>query len=417
MFLVFVSALIAILVAVGIAFLFKEAFRRVGIPRTVGEVLAGIVLTVPFLHQIFFSDATRSVFSTLSDIGMILLFFFVGLKIDLGSAKKNFREAFAVSLASTIVLFFAGVAVSVFLLNLSIVQAAIVGIALAVSGVALSVDFLEEMGLLKTHVANIIVTAGAIADIIQFVLIGVIFTLLNTALGQTTLLIFFVQVFIFSVFVVGFKLLVVPWALKFFAREKSEPSIFAGGIMITLSMAVLAEFAGLGSFMGALIAGLIVRRALRDEQREENPAEHVAVWERHILTKSIHTIGFGFLVPLVFVWVGMNVDLSFLISEIPVMLLLVFIAFSGMLFGSVAGVIFSKGSLKEGILIGLGVSPKGDIELVIATLALSKGIISQNIFAPLVGMAIITTLVAPLLFKFLLNKWSGELGGIAGTKF
>ena len=91
------------------------------------------------------------------------------------------------------------------------------------------------------------------------------------------------------------------------------------------------------------------------------------------------------------------------------MIVLLLIAIFGMVFGATLGILLNGGTIKEGILVGLGMSPKGDVELAIATLALSSGVITQNIFAPIVGMAILTTIIAPVSFRMLLRKWGPEL--------
>jgi Kef-type K+ transport system membrane component KefB len=177
--------------------------------------------------------------------------------------------------------------------------------------------------------------------------------------------------------------------------------------MITLSMEVLSDVAGLGSLFGALIAGIIVRNTLKSPDGGEQ-----RIWESHILTRSVHTISFGFLVPLVFVWAGLNLNIGALMQELPLVGFLVVVAIVGMVLGSIIGVLLNKGTLKEGVLVGFGLSPKGDVELAIATLALSNGIITQNIFAAIIGMAIITTIISPLIFKRLLKTWGEELKAV-----
>lgn len=399
------SELLAVLVALALAFVFKEFVRAFGVPRVVGEISAGIVLGLMIMGGVFFSQATLGFFSLLANIGAIMLFFFVGLEINLRQAKKNLRQALSVSVISTFLSLFLGIYVSTTFFGLDIVAATIVGIALAVSAVALSMDFLEELGLLKTHVANIIVTAGAVDDVIEFFLIALILAVLNTAIGQSNLLFFVLQVLFFAIIVVVFKLFIVSGALRFFAREHSEASVFGGGIMLTLFMAVIAEVSGLGSFLGALIAGVVVAESLK-----EKAVGKARIWEAHTLIRSIHAIGFGFLVPVFFVWVGLNLNILALLASIPFMLALLFMAFFGMVAGASVAVLLNKGTLKEGILVGLGIAPKGDVELAIATLALSQGVIQQSVFAPIVGMAILTTIIAPITFKWLLKKWGHELG-------
>ena len=137
--------------------------------------------------------------------------------------------------------------------------------------------------------------------------------------------------------------------------------------------------------------------------------KHHRVWEEHSISNSVHLVAFGFLVPIFFVSVGLNTSIVSAFSNLDITLSLILIALIGTVVGSMIGVVLSKGSLKEGLLVGFGVSPKGDTELVLATLALQVGIIKNDIFSAIVIMAMITTLLSPIAFRILIKKYRNIL--------
>ncbi|MBW2964523.1 cation:proton antiporter [Candidatus Woesearchaeota archaeon] len=101
----------------------------------------------------------------------------------------------------------------------------------------------------------------------------------------------------------------------------------------------------------------------------------------------------------------MNTDITAVITEWGMVTVLTVIALGGTVLGSVIGVMLSRqGTAKEGFIVGWGVSPKGDVELVIASLALAQGIITKNVFSALIMMALFTTILAPVFFRGLLRK-------------
>ena len=126
----------------------------------------------------------------------------------------------------------------------------------------------------------------------------------------------------------------------------------------------------------------------------------------NLLNLSIFTfiISFGFLIPLFFVNVGLNTSFGTLSSNISLVIVLVLISIIGTLAGTVIGVLLSKGTLTEGLIVGWGVIPKGDTELVIATLALNNGLISVDIFTAIITVALASTFLAPIVFKILIKR-------------
>ena len=197
--------------------------------------------------------------------------------------------------------------------------------------------------------------------------------------------------------IIASRILLIPFALKVFEKEKSKSALFMGALIIVLLMSYLSELFGISSLIGALIAGILVRQTLLSGE-DRRP------WEKNEISHSIYIISFGFFIPLFFVNVGINTSISAVSSNFLLILVLVVINLLGTLIGTVIGVLISKGSLKEGLIVGFGVMPKGDTELVIATLALNKSLITTDIYTAIVAVAIASTFIAPIVFKFLIRR-------------
>lgn len=397
------NPLLAILVALVLAYILSEIFRSFKIPRVIGQILAGIVLGVPLIKSVLFTDEVSPVFSFITNIGIILLFFFVGLEINLFQFRKNFKESSLIALFNTIIPLAAGFFVGKLLFKFNNITSIIIGISLSVSSQAISLDILEELRLLKSKIGNLILISAAVDDVFELLLISSILVMFHsTKLGSISLQKLMIDILAFILILIIIRILLIPFTLRIFEKEKSQASLFMGALIIVLFMTYISELFGVGSLIGALIAGILVRQTLIT-------GENRKPWRKNELSHLIHTLSFGFLIPIFFVNVGLSIDLSSLSSNIFLVVVLVLIDIIGTLIGTMIGVLLSKGSLMEGLIVGLGVVPKGDTEIVIATLALNSGLIDKGIFTAIVTVALVCTFLAPIAFKILIKRHSVEV--------
>ncbi|MBW2972034.1 cation:proton antiporter [Candidatus Woesearchaeota archaeon] len=390
--------MLSLLIIIIIAYSFGEVARYFKIPRVVGQLFGGIVLGVPYVKDNLLAGRNADLISFLADLGILLLFFFVGLQIDMYSFKKYFRESSLISLFNTALPLIGGFILFRFL-GFNVISSVIVGICLAVSSQSVSVAVLEELKMLKSKIAKLVITAGAVDDVFELILISVVLTLIHASIGQASSARVILDISLFVAAIVAFRYLIIPVLMHLFAQEKSITYLFTGAVVITLILALVTFYLGLGAIIGALFAGIIVREVLLTGKNKKP-------WEEHNIAKAIHIASFGFLVPIFFAWVGINTDLTSILSSWDLILVLVAIAVIGTVLGSMIGVKLHKGGTwKEGFTVGWGVTPKGDVELVIATLALTKFLISETLFSSLIMMAILTTLISPIVFRHLMKKW------------
>ncbi len=406
-----VDPLFVMLIALILAYTLSEIFRYFNLPRVIGQILAGVVLGIPVIKTVLFTDEVYSAFSLITNMGIILLFFFIGLEINPKEFKRNFKESFLIAVFNTIIPLIIGFLAGRFIFNFSTIASLVIGISLSVSSQAISLDILEELKLIKSKIGNLIISAGTVDDVFELFLVSVLLVAFHSvALGETSIQKLTIDIVGFVLIVTIFRFSLIPIALNIFERDKSKSSLFMGALIIVLLMAYVSELAGVGSLIGALIAGILVRQTLLTGV-ERKP------WRMNEISHSIHMIAFGFLVPIFFVSVGLKTDFSSIASNDNILLvaILLLIDIFGTVIGTIIGVMLSKGSFKEGITVGFGVVPKGDTELAIATLALSNGLISTAIFTAIITVDLIATFIAPIVFRFLVKKY-GSIQNIAVKK-
>jgi len=389
-----------VLVMLLLAYVFSVAARFLGLPRVVGQITAGFVLGLPFIQPILFTPENGGFFSFLAEIGILLLFFFTGLEIDVSTFRKNAKESLYISFFNTLLSLAGGYFFSFYILGYSSLVSLLIGISLSVSSQAISLDILEETKLLKSRIGKLIISTGTIDDLFELFLISILLVLFQVTVEKTTLGFFFLHLFLFLGIVLAFKWWFVPFALRVFEQEKSRSYLFMGAFIIVLLMASLSEMLGVSSLIGAFLAGVLIRYTLLSGKNRR-------VWEEHEIARSVHTLAFGFLIPLFFVWVGVNTQIVAIFEQTYALVPLFLIDVFGTLLGTVIGVRLIGGSWSEGYTLGWGVIPKGDTELIIASLALRGGLIDTKIFTLIVLIAFLSTVIAPIMFKYNLRKVHG----------
>ncbi|HIH11706.1 TPA: cation:proton antiporter [Candidatus Woesearchaeota archaeon] len=380
-----------------LAYVLAELCRRVGVPKAVGQITAGLILGAGAWRLDLFSPENGDILSFLANLGIILLFYYVGLETNFSVFTKNINRSALISLFNTLIPFALGFSFMHWWFDADFLVSIIVGVSLSVSAQSISLSLLEEMKLLKSKVGTLIIAAGAVDDILELVMTTVLLSLFHVAIAKLTLSRFLLDVSLFVLAIVLCRVWFIPILLKFFDREKSSTNRFMGSLIILLMIASLSEFLGVGLLIGAMIAGMMIRQTVLKDVT-------IPHWEEHEIARSIHMVAFGFLIPLFFVWTGVAVDLQQVVSQAGFILIITVIATVGTVGGTVLAVLLNKGSFREGLLLGWGLNPKGDIELVIATLALHAGLITSVIFTSLVIMSLVTMIISPVVFKLLARK-------------
>lgn len=395
--------LFVLFLCIMLAYILAELCEHVlRIPRVVGQISAGLVLGFPGIKEYLFTADTLGTFGNLADLGAVLLFFFVGLQLNFRDFRLGAKTSLAISLAKNIPLFAGGYLFSSAIMGFPPLTSAIIGVCLTISAIAVTADILEELNLLKTRLGKLILTTGAVDDLIQFILIGSILLLINSATAKVGFIILARDLVLFLLALILFRALFIPFIFKSVEREQSPTTLFTGALIIVLLMAGFGEMLQIGSLIGALFAGILVRQTLLVDEKGKS-------WEEHSIAKMIHIIGFGFLIPIFFIWAGLTVNLSALSTHFNFLFWITAIVFAGTVGGTMLGLHLIGRSWREGWLMGWGLNAKGDVELAIATLALSVQIITVPIYSTIILMALITTIISPIVFRRLVERVKSKI--------
>ena len=372
---------------------------RIGYPAIFGELLVGILLGPPLLGLLHSSEALE----ILAEIGVLLMMLYIGMEIDPKELFKASWGGFLAAIGGFITPFALTYFVVTWLFGGTMLAGLFVGIAAGVTSLATKSRILADLNLLDTRIAHVMMAGALIADSLSLIVFAAIISLADVGtLEVTRLALIGVEVFLFfaATIFMGIKLFPILWTqlARWGLTSRTFYATFL--LLITLLFAELAELAGLHAILGAFLAGLFVREGIGVERRLAGE-----------LTELVRDISIGFLAPIFFVIAGFHVSLDIFLTSLPLLVTVIIVATVGKIIGTALFYLASGHGWREGITIGAGMNGRGAVEIIIAEIALTAGIISQEIFSELVFMAIFTTATVPVFLKWSTDwlKKRGEL--------
>jgi len=386
----FISVVI-ILVA---ARLLGEFCQRLRMPPLVGELAAGIIIGPYVLNLVTPSDSLN----VISDLAVFFLMLLAGLQMDPREIRKAGLRAGVLSAIAFSIPYVGGFAIAS-LFGLGIVQSMFVGLLLSITAVPVTTIVLMQFGILETKLGNTIITAAVINDIFSLVLLSIVLSL-NEATGapvnimeQTINTIIKISLFIGAIFLVDilFRKANV-WLQRrgayFFEKLQTKEAAFGILLISTILVSVIAQVViGLHFIIGTFFSGLIVYKEII---RKEN-------FER--VYGIISAITFGFFAPIFFAVIGININMDSIVNNLPFFIVLAIVAVVTKVGGGYIGSRLIKFSKEESLAIAFIMNGRGMVELVIAAIGFSAGIIDSTIFSITVTIGWATTIMAPILSR------------------
>ena len=376
-------ALIAIFVA---AKVFGTIAERFGQPAVLGELAGGVVIGVSGLHLVNPHDITIHL---LSELGVILLLFLIGLETDLSKLMSVGGPAVAVAAVGVVLPFALGVGFGL-MLGFGTMVAVFLGAALTATSVGITARVLSDLGRLKDDEAQVILGAAVVDDIIGLVLL----TLVSTLAGGGELTVLGVGRVVLVAF--GFVILAImvgsylaPSLIRAIDRIEMQRGLFFASVVFAFFLAFLAHKVGSAVIIGSFAAGLVLARTNRG----------------HDIEREVHDVG-QFFVPIFFVVVGAAIDLH---SVNPLtasgrthLLIGLGLTVLGVIGKVAAGLAVRRPGLKRSV-IGVGMIPRGEVGLIFAQIGLSTKLLSAGLYSAVALMVMLTTFLAPPLLRRLLG--------------
>lgn len=381
-------------------------FKRVGQPASMGEIAAGIALiplaALPSAPAVLASLPDSDFLGIATEFGIFAVLLLAGIEMRPREIAAQSTAALGVAAGGVVVPLAGGFALAWAFLPetpLRLAQALLVGVALSISAVPVAVKVLMEMRLLHRRVGELIVSAAVLDDVIGLVLLAVVLSVIRTgsAPDAGTILILLGQVGIFFAVAIGAGMFFEPAFYRWVARLRVPAPLFSGLFVVALAYAVLAEALGMDFILGPFVAGLFFDP---DSVGEDGYASVKA---------SIGDLTNGLLGPLFFASIGVRLDVG-AVTTVPVFLaLLLAVAFIGKLIGAGVPARLAGFSRREAVAVGVGMSGRGAVELVVASIALEAGLFAQpdllvsNLFSTLVITAVATTMLMPVALRTVLR--------------
>ncbi len=398
--------------------------ERFGQPSVLGELLIGVVIgnLVLFGITIFEPIKTDSIIAFLAELGVVILLFQIGLESNLSEMRKVGARAGLVAIVGVVVPFIAGAYLigPLILPGLSSNAYLFLGAALTATSVGITARVFKDLGKLKSSEARIVLGAAVIDDVLGLIILAVLSALVVTgavSVGIISIIVAKAVLFLVGAIVIG--QLLAPQIGRFFAKIQTGSGMkFTIVIAFGLIFAYLAQVIGLAPIIGAFAAGLVLDpvhfrffkdpeiidevRAALSKLKVKAESKIMARLRYHAnrhIEELIEPIGL-FLVPIFFVYTGINVDLTTLLNPSVLIagLVITVVAFIGkMASGLVAGKV-------NKLIVGIAMAPRGEVGLIFATIGKQLGVVSNEVFSVIIIMVILTTLLTPPVLATLIKK-------------
>jgi Kef-type K+ transport system membrane component KefB len=397
--------LIQILTIILVARFFGWFFKKIGQPTVIGEILAGILLG-PSLLGLYFPEFSLALFPKeslgnlqfLSQIGLILFMFVIGMELDIKVLKNKANDAVVISHASIIIPFALGMGLAYFVYDSFAPEgtqfisfALFLGIAMSITAFPVLARIIQERGMHKTKLGTVIITCAAADDITAWCILAIVIAIVKAGSFVSALY----TIALAAMYVLVMLKLVRPF-LKRIGDVNAEKTHLTKSIVaiffITLIFSSWAtEVIGIHALFGAFMTGAIM---------PENTKF------RDIFIEKVEDIALVLLLPLFFVFTGLRTQIG-LLNDIylwKITGVIIMVAVAGKFIGSALAARFVGQNWKNSLIIGALMNTRGLMELVVLNIGYDLGILTPEIFAMMVIMALVTTFMTGPALDFI--EWA-----------
>lgn len=380
------SALTAIFIAFLAAVVGGEVAMRLKMPSVVGQIFAGVLVGRSVFGWVSTTDSPILV--DLGELGAAFLLFSVGLETPFAKIGKVGKEAFLVAVLGVIVPFIVGFGWAHFS-GLPTAQAVFVAAAFIATSAGITAKILQELGVIDQKYSQVILGAAVIDDVLAMLVLSVVSSIsTGQAINLASIGLVAVQSlgFIFIMATVGRRLAKSKGAMLL-DKPKSPLSPWSLSIALCIGVAVLANQLGLAAIIGAFLVGMVLAET---DYRDWIHEKVIDLNE--------------FIVPFFFISAGLNVDVSAFqsVGAIGSLALISVLAVAGKFVGAWLG------AKEDRVVVGIGMVPRGEVGIIIAGLGFQFKVIGKDIYSLLVGMSLVTSIVAAPILKMLVKREAKE---------
>ena len=381
-----------IIMIILVARLFGWFFKKIGQPSVIGEIIAGIALG-PSLLGLYFPDFFHALFPAnslenlkfLSQIGLILFMFVIGMELDIKVLKNRAKEAIVISHASIVIPFALGIGLAYFVYNRFAPEGVkflsfslFMGIAMSITAFPVLARIVQERGMHKTKLGAIAITCAAADDITAWCLLAVVIAIVKAGTFESSMYIISLAV----IYVLAMIYLVKPFLKRIGDLYGSKDSLSKPVVAIFFLLLIISSYAtelvGIHALFGAFMMGAIMPDIPKF---------------RTVFIAKVEDVSVILLLPLFFVFTGLRTEIG-LINEPylwKVTGYIILVAVIGKFFGSALAAKFVGQSWRNSLIIGALMNTRGLMELIVLNIGLALGVLTTEVFTMMVIMALVTT--------------------------
>lgn len=395
--------LFQIITIVVVARIFGWIFRKIGQPSVIGEIIAGIVLG-PSLFGLYFPDMKEALFPSdslgnlqlLSQVGLILFMFVIGMELDLKVLKNKANEAVVISHASIIIPFALGIGLSYYIYpnfvpqHIDSVTKALVydipflsfslfmGIAMSITAFPVLARIVQERGIHKTRLGTIVITCAAADDITAWCILAVVIAIVKAGSFVSSLYVIGLAI----LYVILMLLVVKPFLKRigdlYAKKDNIKKSVVAIFLLTLIVSSYLTEIIGIHALFGAFMMGAIMPDISKF---------------RNIFIEKVEDVSVILLLPLFFVFTGLRTEIGLINDPYlwKITGFIILVAVVGKFFGSALAAKFVGQNWRDSFTIGALMNTRGLMELIVLNIGLELGVLTPKVFTMMVIMALVTT--------------------------
>jgi Kef-type K+ transport system membrane component KefB len=381
-----------IITIIFVARFFGWLFKKIGQPSVIGEIIAGIVLG-PSLLGMYFPEFSAALFPVeslgnlkfLSQIGLILFMFVIGMELDLKVLKNKANEAVVISHASIVIPFALGIGLAYFVYNRFAPDGVkflsfslFMGIAMSITAFPVLARIVQERGIHKTKLGAIVITCAAADDITAWCILAVVIAIVKAGTFVSSLYIIGLAL----VYVLAMLFVVKPFLKRIGELYGSKDTIVKPVVAIFFLTLIISSYAteviGIHALFGAFMTGAIMPDAAKF---------------RTIFIEKVEDVSLILLLPLFFVFTGLKTEIGLINDPYlwKVTGFIILVAVVGKFLGSALAARFVGQNWRDSFTIGALMNTRGLMELIVLNIGLELKVLTPEVFTMMVIMALVTT--------------------------
>lgn len=381
-----------IIMIILVARFFGWFFKKIGQPSVIGEIIAGIALG-PSLLGLYFPDFFHALFPAnslenlkfLSQIGLILFMFVIGMELDIKVLKNRAKEAVVISHASIVIPFALGIGLAYFVYNRFAPEGVkflsfslFMGIAMSITAFPVLARIVQERGMHKTKLGAIVITCAAADDITAWCLLAVVIAIVKAGTFESSMYI----ISLAAIYVLAMIYLVKPFLKRIGDLYGSKDSLSKPVVAIFFLLLIISSYAteliGIHALFGAFMMGAIMPDVPKF---------------RTVFIAKVEDVSVILLLPLFFVFTGLRTEIGSLNEPYlwKVTGFIILVAVVGKFLGSALAARFVGQSWRNSLIIGALMNTRGLMELIVLNIGLALGVLTTQVFTMMVIMALVTT--------------------------